>query len=161
MTVDYLESFGVELGKNNHHEEAVYGIALVYAALFNRISTYLDQYALTPAKMNALMIIKHQGKDKGISQIDIGKRLMVTASNMTRVLDKMEKEGLINRSAQAGDRRVKIIKVTSKGSKLMDQVWPGYEKLVKSLAGTISVSDQKETAQLLRHWFESLQKGAL
>lgn len=113
--MEYLKSFGVETGQGKYHEEMVYGVALVYTTLFNDIATYLNTYNLTPAKMNALMIIKHQGLDKGISQIDIGKRLMVTASNMTRVLDKMEREGLIGRSALEGDKRVKIIKITAKG----------------------------------------------
>lgn len=155
--MNYLESFGVTLGKNQYQEEAVYGIALVYAALFNRIAAYLDQYELTPAKMNALMIIKHQGKSKGISQAEISKRLMVTASNMTRVLDKMEKEDLINRSAQLGDRRVNVINISEKGSRLLDHIWPGYEKLLKSLATGISVAEQKQLSKILQVWFTAIQ----
>ena len=60
--MDYFDSFCTETGKNKFYEEAIYGVALVYSALYNEISTHLDKYSLTPAKMNALMIIKHQGK---------------------------------------------------------------------------------------------------
>lgn len=156
--MDYFESFGIEVGKGKYHEEAVYGIALVYTKLFNEISFYLDQYDLTPAKMNVLMIIKHKGKNSGISQIDIGKRLMVSASNMTRLLDKLGKEGLIGRSALVGDKRVKIIKITSKGSRLLDAAWPGYQLQVRKLAGHLSKTDQKVTANVLQKWLYSLGK---
>ena len=157
--MDYFESFGIEVGNGKYHEEAVYGIALVYAALYNNISAYLNKYGLTPAKMNVLMITKHQGQAKGISQVDIGKRLMVTASNMTRLLDKLEREGLINRSALAGDRRVKIIKVTPKASKLLDMMWPGYQTRLKALANEMPKEDQKVMAGLLQKWLGRLVKA--
>ena len=157
--MDYFESFGVQVGNGKYHEEVVYGVAMVYTALYNNISAYLIKFDLTPAKMNVLMVIKHQGKDKGISQIDIGKRLMVTASNMTRLLDKLEDEGLITRSALYGDRRVKVIKVTSKGSKLLDDVWPGYQARLKGLADELSKQDQKAMAGMLQKWLSGMIKA--
>lgn len=153
-----FKPYGIEMGKGKYHEETFYGIVLVYTAIFNEISVYLDRYGLTPAKFNVLMVIKHQGQSNGISQIDIGKRLMVTASNMTRVLEKLGREGLIGRSALAGDKRVKVIKVTPKGSKLLDSVWPGYEKKLRQLAGHLSKEEQKTTARLTQKWLDSLCK---
>ena len=153
--MDYFRSFGVEVGQGKYHEEAVYGIAMVYTVLFNDISVYLNKYDLTPAKMNVLMIIKHQGKGR-LRQAEIGKRLMVTASNMTRLLEKLERDGLTGHSALAGDKRVKIVKITAKGSKLLDQVWPGYEERLKALAGRLSKRDQKTMAGLLQKWLENL-----
>ena len=155
--MDHFGSFGIEVGKKRFYEEAVYGVALVYAALYNEISAYLDRYGLSPAKMNALMIIKHQGKDTGISQIAIGKRLMVTASNMTRLIDNLEKDGLIERCAHRQDRRVNVIRITQKGAKLMDDIWPGYQQIIKNLAGTVPAADQKHISRLLRRWFEQMK----
>jgi len=154
--MDYFKSYGIEIGQGKYHEESIYGIILVYTSIFNGISTYLDPYGLTPAKFNVLMVIKHQGQEKGISQIDIGNRLLVSASNMTRLLEKLEREGLIKRSALIGDKRVKVIKVTAKGAKLLDQVWPGYEKTIKSLAVHLTGEEQRIIARLTQKWFYSL-----
>ena len=156
--MDYFKSYGIEIGQGKYQEETIYGIVLVYTSIFNEISFYLDRYGLTPAKFNVLMIFKHQGQEKGISQIDIGNRLMVTASNMTRLLEKLGREGLINRSALIGDKRVKVIKITSKGSRLLDSAWPGYEETVKRLAAHLSKEEQKIVAQLTQKWFYSLCK---
>jgi MarR family 2-MHQ and catechol resistance regulon transcriptional repressor len=156
--MDYFKAYGIEIGQGKYHEETIYGIVLVYTAIFNGITSYLDQYGLTPAKFNVLMIIKHQGQEKGISQIDIGNRLMVTASNMTRLLEKLGREGLIGRSSLIGDKRVKLIKITPKGSKLLDRAWPGYEDTIKKLAVHLSKEEQKLVARLTQKWFYSLCK---
>ncbi|MEI8010961.1 MAG: MarR family transcriptional regulator [Candidatus Omnitrophota bacterium] len=153
----YLEAFGIKAEKGQYYEEAFYGLVLVYTVLFSKVSKYLDTFDLTPAKMNVLMIIKHQGGEEGLSQCDIGKRLMVTASNMTRLLDKLEREKLIERSARAGDKRVKVIRVSPRGSRILDDAWPGYTKTVESLMSKISPSDQKVLAGMMHTWFYALK----
>lgn len=156
--MDYFKPFGIDVGKGKYHEEAVYGIALVYTALFNEISNFLSTFNLTPAKMNVLMIIKHQGKQEGISQAEIGMRLMVSPSNMTRLLDKLIREGLVSRSALVTDRRVKLIRITTKGSALLDNVWPGYTQLIERLASLLKLDDQKSIALVLQRWLGLLKK---
>ena len=59
------------------------------------------------------MIIKHLGQQNGIQQNEISKRLLVTPSNITKLLDKLEKENMITRNSKTNDKRVKLIKITS------------------------------------------------
>lgn len=155
--MDDLQAFGIEAGKGRHYEEAFYGLVLVYTVLFDKVAKYLDTFDLTPAKMNVLMIIKHQGGENGLSQREIGNRLMVTASNMTRLLDKLEREKLIERSSRTGDKRVKVIRVSQRGSRILDDAWPGYIKTMKSLMDKLSQSDQKTLANMMFKWFRDLK----
>jgi DNA-binding MarR family transcriptional regulator len=154
--MDDLQAFGIEAGKGKYHEEAFYGLLLVYTVIFDRMSRYLDRFGLTPAKMNVLMVIKHQGGEQGLSQREIGRRLMVTPSNMTRLLDKLEREKLIERSGRLGDKRVKVVRVSSKGSQALDQAWPGYMQTMKSVTDTLSLPEQKTVSALLLKWFRAL-----
>ncbi len=156
IIMDYLRSFGVETGKERYDEEAVYSLALIYNIIHNEVSAYLKNYGLSPAKFNVLMTIKHQGKGKGISQVDISKRLIVTASNMTRLLDKLEKEKLVERFAQADDRRVNLLHISARGSSLLEGAWPGYVKVIERLAGNLSAADQKQAATLLSKWLKKM-----
>jgi DNA-binding MarR family transcriptional regulator len=144
--------FGIEVCKNNVLEGAIYGVACTYAFLEKIIANHLRPYNLTPAKFNAMMIIKHMGKDKGISQVDIGRRLIVTASNMTRLLDKLEKEALIERLSLAGDRRVNLIKISKKGSDLLDRAWPEYYKKIQELAKLLSQDELRKVTYILDKW---------
>ena len=147
-----LRRHGIEVGKKNIFEGAIYGVAGMYAVLEKAISDYLRAYKLTPAKFNAIMIIKHMGKEQGISQIEIGRRLIVTASNMTHLIDKLEREGYIERLSLKGDRRVNLIKITKTGSELLEQVWPGYSKKIQELAKFLSQNELRMLTRILEKW---------
>lgn len=150
--MDYLRSFGIETGEGKHHEEAFYGLILTYNVLFDRIARYLQTWGLTPAQFNMLLVLKKHGNEEGISQVDLSHKLIVTASNTTRLLEKMEKEKLIVRSVRADDRRVNRVHVTPKGAALLDKVWPEYEHQIKKAVAILSLKDQKEMASLLIRW---------
>lgn len=150
--------FGIEIRKDKIWEGAIYGVACAYAFIEKAISDYLRPYKLTPAKFNAMMIIKHTGKDKGISQVEIGRHLIVTASNMTRLVDKLEIEGYIERLNLAGDRRVNLVRISKKGSVLLDKVWPGYYKKIQELADYLGQDELRQVARLLEKWCVKLER---
>lgn len=151
-----FKRFGIDSEKENSPETAVYALARVYSHIEKEISHQLRPFNLTPAKFNAMMVIKHIGKEGGLSQIDIGRRLIVTASNMTRLLDKLDKEGYIERLTRKGDRRVHLIKISEKGSDILDEVWPGYYRKITAIANLLGKDDLKQVSSLLRQWCERL-----
>lgn len=147
-----LRRYGIEVGEKNIFEGAIYGVAGMYALFEKAIANYLRPYNLTPAKFNAMMVIKHMGKDTGLRQIEIGRRLIVTASNMTHLIDKLQREGYVERFSLKGDRRVNIIKISQSGSGLLDRAWPGYQKKIQELADCLSQKDLKLLTQLFDKW---------
>jgi len=155
-----LKNFGIDVNKSNFGEIAIYSLARAYALIEREISEYLRPFNLTPAKFNAMMVIKHQGKEKGLSQIAVGRQLIVTASNMTRLLDKLDKEGFIERLPQGADRRINLIRISKKGSKLLDQVWPGYSKKVNELAEILGANNTKKISRLLLSWCAKLESNS-
>jgi DNA-binding MarR family transcriptional regulator len=97
-----------------------------------------------------MLAVKHVGKEKGIAQNAISKLLLVTTSNMTRMIDKLEKDGYVERVHQVGDRRVNLIKITKKGSDLLDAIWPHYkEKIDKPVGATLTNSEKVQMNKLL------------
>ena len=149
---DHFKQVGVDIGQGKYHEEMVYGIGLVYISMINVISSYLKDCGLSPTDMNVLMLVKHQGKSRGISQVDLGQKLMVTAHNMTRAIQRLERQGLLKRVNHKKDARVNLVTITVKGSQLLDEVWPGYNKKLHDLANKISFEEQKLLAGLLQKW---------
>ena len=157
-TPQEYKKLGLEIGQGKYHEELVYGIGLVYISMINEIGAYLNKYDLTPTDMNILMLVKHQGEDQGISQIDLGTKLMVTAHNMTRAIQRLEKKGYLKRISDKKDARVKLVTIKVKGSQLLDEIWAGYDKKLQDLANKVSVEKQKALAGLLHEWLNN--KGA-
>lgn len=139
-----FRELGVREGKDRVNEEVIYNIAKACMVIDNVISRFLSKYDLSPAKFNILLMVKHVGKDRGISQNEISKLLLVTTSNITRMIDKLEKNKYVERISQKGDRRVNLIKITKKGSDLLDRIWPNYkEKIDKLIGNTFSTNEKK------------------
>jgi DNA-binding MarR family transcriptional regulator len=153
-----LRRYGIDVGKNNLFEGAIYGVAAMYALFEKVISDHLRPFGLTPAKFNTLMIIKHKGGNTGLRQIEIGRRLIVTASNITHLIDKLEKEGYVERVSLKGDRRVNIIKISKAGSYLLDRVWPGYNNKIRELADLMPQSELRQLTCLFDKWSGKLSK---
>ena len=128
-----FDELGIRENKGRLKEEILYNLGACYVLAEKEISRVLSGFNLSPVKMNALLIIKHVGKHKGMSQSEIAKKMIVTAGNITRLLDRLEKDGLIQRISLEGDRRVNLIKITAKGSGPLDKAWPIYDKKVDEI----------------------------
>ncbi len=151
-----IRTYGVPKGEGKYPEEIVYSVALLYNVISSDISSFLKEYGLSIGKLNILIAIKRYGGLDGIRQVEVSQHLIVTPSNMTKMIDKLEADGLAERSALEGDRRVNMVKVTLKGSKLLDLIWDGYaEKLKQSVKG-LTGNKQKQLATLLTDWFENM-----
>lgn len=153
-----LQNFYIESNKGKNDWEVFHATVCAYALLEQRVAEYLKPYNLTPVKFNALMLIKHKGQDAGLSQNEIGRHLIVSPSNITRLLDSLKAEGLINRCAHKTDRRVNLVKITSKGSLLLDKVWPGYcDTIYATTAKLLNKSELSQLSALLLKWFSKLE----
>ena len=153
-----LKAFGVREGQKKHYEEAVYSLTLINNIINKNISAQYAQYYLTPGKFNILMVIKHLGRENGIKQVEISRNLALTPSNITKLIDKLEREKLVTRSAPTGDRRINIVTITAKGSKLVDTVSTGSVGEFKKMAGKLSQEKLKQTSSLLMEWLTLLQE---
>ena len=150
--------YNLDKTKHKPYEDIVYGVGEVYILLTKKLNNVLREHNFSLAKFNILMVVKHVGQDKGISQEGIGNKLIVTASNMSRMLDKLEKEELVKRCAQEGNRRVNLILITKKGSDLLDEIWPSYEKKLKEMGNELFSGDQKALSYLLDKWNKGLSQ---
>ena len=148
--MNIFHELGLREGKDRMNEEVIYNVARAYTIIDNFIGKFLDTYNLGPAKFNILLMVKHVGKDKGISQQEISKLLLVTTSNMTRMIDKLEKDEYVERIDQEGDRRVNLIRITRKGSDLLNAIWPHYKEKIDSLIGSsFSKSEKNQLNKML------------
>ena len=154
-----LEKFGIDTKKEGIERLAIYSVACTFSLAERKIAEYLRSYNLSPVKFNALMVIKRSASKKGISQVDISRQLIVTASNITRLLDRMNKEGLIQRYASEKDRRVNMIKITQKGSDLLDKAWPGYCKIMGEVASGLGKHDLRQVTAIMLKWLDRLYES--
>lgn len=153
-----LRLYGINPAKGRKYENITYVLVLISNILEARVESYLKPHKLSPVQFNLLMLATYQNNGKGISQVEISKHLIASASNITKVVEKSVKEGLIKRTVNPASRRENIICITKKGQTLINKVWPGYDKLVRSLTEKIPSSKRFQTEKILNNWLLALQK---
>jgi MarR family transcriptional regulator, organic hydroperoxide resistance regulator len=72
---------------------------------------------LTPAQYNVLRILR--GSPDGLTCGEIANRMITRDPDITRLLDRMEKRGLISRGREERDRRVVLTRITAEGLDLL------------------------------------------
>ena len=149
----------IEIYFENQDEKSklIYMIGLLWGKISSRLDEILQKEKLNISKFNILMIIKHTGGYEGIQQNEISKRLLVTASNITKLLDKLEKDGLITRNSKKDDRRVKLIRITDYGSNLLNQVWPEYKRTIEELISKFPSDKIFTVEKILLEWLTNIK----
>ncbi len=72
---------------------------------------------LSSTQYNVLRILR--GAPEGLPCGEIAKRMITRDPDITRLLDRLEKRGLISRSREARDRRTVMARITGAGLKLL------------------------------------------
>ena len=117
-------------------------------ALGQQVEQVLKASGLTSAQYNVLRILRG-AEPEGLACSDIGERMISHDPDMTRLLDRMEKHGLITRQRQTDDRRVIKTRITSKGLESLRRLDQPIRDLHRRQFSHISAARLKGLAVLL------------
>jgi DNA-binding MarR family transcriptional regulator len=109
------------------------------------------------AEFNLLMSLKYSSKP--LTQNDLSRRLLVDKANVTVLVDRMERAGLIKRNEVASDRRRYHITLTAQGRKTIDAIDREYFKKVKQVMGCLTAREHAELIGLTRKLREGLAQS--
>ncbi len=125
------------------------------ADLFLRESHRLFRpLGLTAAQFNVINVVGRT--EGGLSQRELGDRLVVDRSNVTGLLDRLERAGLVKRTDDPKDRRIYRITLTPAGRRLWRRVGPRYDAVVAQVVEGVEEKQVEQTLALLSR----LQAGA-
>jgi DNA-binding MarR family transcriptional regulator len=103
---------------------------------------------LSGAQYNVLRILRG-AEPQGLACNGIGDRMISHDPDITRLLDRMEKRGLITRERQTDDRRVVLARITSQGLETLKALDQPIHDLHKRQFRHMPASRLKEFAKLL------------
>ena len=102
-------------------EEAFLALMRTADVLQWRATAMFKQHGLSPTQYNALRILRGTGSE-GLPCTDIGERMINRDPDITRLLGRLEKRGLVTRKRQADDRRVIRALVTRMGLEVLKRL---------------------------------------
>ena len=135
-------------------EEALLNIHVASAFVRGYSEKVFSKHGITDSQYNVLRILKgiYPG---GHPRCEIIIRMIDRAPDITRLIDRLEKSGLAIRDRSAEDRRHSITKITKKGLKLLDNLQPEFEKLMKSMKINLTDDDWKKISDLTEKIYEN------
>lgn len=117
-------------------------------ALLRSSQKLFRPHGLTAAQFNVMNLLSDA--ESGMSQRELSDALVVDKSNVTGLIDRMEKAGWVRRAEDPSDRRVYCVTLTPPGRKLWSKVNPIYLKAVTEVTGEL-------TAQQVRQCLEAVE----
>jgi DNA-binding MarR family transcriptional regulator len=130
--------------------EAALSIYYTASQMKKRADGFFHKFGLTDVQFNVLALLAYQsGASGGLTQAELGDMMLVNRANVTSLVDRVEKQGLVVRTAAVGDRRSNIIKMTADGKKLFAKVEPLYIRQVKKTMSAIDSAGQRKLISLL------------
>lgn len=113
-------------------------------------------FGLTGAQYNAINVIA--ASPGGLSQRELSDKLVVDRSNVTGLIDRMERAGWVRRTDHPEDRRAYRIVVTPAGRALWEKVTPHYLAAVQQVTRDLSERRLRDTLSNLRELEASAAK---
>lgn len=104
--------------------------AEAFTGLTNRFATQLDQHRLSAVEFEVLMRLARSPGNR-LRMTDLAGQTSLSTSGVTRVVDRMDRDGLVRREACASDRRSSYAVITPTGRQRLDDVLPGHLELIQ------------------------------
>lgn len=149
-----------EIGKRGPfaslEEEAMLNLMRTADRLSGPLERVMKLKGLSGSQYNVLRILRGEAP-KGISCQEIARRMITRDADLTRLVDRLMKHGLVDRERQADDRRVVHILITQQGLEVLASLDPVVVEANKRALGHIPAERLRDLIELLELARESVE----
>ena len=129
-------------------EEAFLSVLRTTDQLQWRVGEFLKPYGLSPTQYNVLRILRGAGSP-GLASSDVGCRMINRDPDITRLIDRLEQRGLVERRREQKDRRVITVNISPAGLKLLKSLDGPIEEFHRNLLGNLGDAQLRSLIRLL------------
>jgi MarR family 2-MHQ and catechol resistance regulon transcriptional repressor len=122
-------------------------LARTFATMHRCSVEHVRTYRLTEPQFGVVECLGHKGP---LTFTDLGRKQLASGGNMTVVVDNLEKEGIVERARCVEDRRQIYVRLTSKGRRLFDRVFPEHAEMIADCLTVLNSDEQERLASLLK-----------
>jgi DNA-binding MarR family transcriptional regulator len=138
-------------------QEAILNILRTSDQFQNRFGRLFREHNLTHSQYNVLRILRGEGKPMPCQEI--GDRMIQVVPAMTGLLDRLEKQGLVQRERCTEDRRVVYVELTDAAKEILKRMDDPVSELHKLLIGHLTQAELNELSRLLEKARMSIQNN--
>lgn len=121
-------------------------LAKVYQRTFATFKAELEPYELTPPQFG---ILRFLWQEDGMSQVELSEKCQVDRTTLGGLIDRLERNGLVERRRHPSDRRVHRIILTPKGKELESPLLECSQRALEKLTIGLSENEINELTRML------------
>lgn len=132
-------------------------VARLHKYLQKAIGEVFAEYGLNPGEFDVLATLRRNGAPYQLTPTELYNSMMVSSGTMTNRIDKLEKMGLVERLADARDRRGTLISLTDKGFEVIDAAVTAHVANGHRILNALEKAELADLAKLMRQLLVSLE----
>jgi len=132
----------------SREQEAYLSVLRTADALQTQVECQLKKFGLTGTQYNALRILRGAGPE-GLPCREIGERMITRDPDITRLLNRLEDRGFVERTRAKHDRRVIYGRITAAGRNLLREMDSPIEKHSRDMLRHVGQDRLKQLIELL------------
>ena len=121
-------------------------LAKAYQRACSLFKEGFDSYELTPQQFGLLAFL---WIEDGLSQTELSARSQIDRTTMGGIIDRLEKEGLVERANNPDDRRAFQVFLTARGKSLEDELSSVADRVLIKVNEPLTDKEQKTLVRLL------------
>jgi MarR family 2-MHQ and catechol resistance regulon transcriptional repressor len=126
--------------------------------VWNASRVFFERWDLGPSQFNVLNLLLQTSE--GLSQTELSRQLIMHRSNITGLVDRLEKRGLVRRQDAAADRRAYRVVLTPAGAELVLEILPQYYEGTDRVWSKVSARRASQLAADLQQVARNVQRIA-
>lgn len=123
--------------------------------IYRQLQKNFYSKGITAVQFELLMLLKEH---KVLPMKKISKYLAVTGGNVTGLVDRLEKKGLVQRERSEKDRRVIKASITKLGKKIYNETIQEFEESLLAILSSLEDWDLDEFNHILKKLYKELEK---
>lgn len=137
----------MQLAPTSPHYRLLLQLLRTADTIWNASRLFFDRWDISPSQFNVLNLL-HLCPE-GLSQTELSRELIMNRSNVTGLIDRLEKRDLVKRKEVASDRRAYRVVLTTAGLKLIREILPHYYAGATQVGGSLSPERAEELTAVL------------
>ena len=112
------------------------------------VGDVLEPAGVTLQQYNVLRILRGAG-DEGLPTLTVAERMIERTPGITRLLDRMERKGLVTRERSDEDKRQVLCRITADGTALIRKLDKPMDSMDQRIFGSLSTSEHRALLRAL------------
>lgn len=122
-------------------------LSRAHMAVSSHAEADMARHDLSPGEFAILEALYHKGP---LLLGEVQRKILVSSGGVTYLVDRLEKQGLVERRDCPGDRRARFAALTPAGEAFIGRIFPDHAKAIESALAGLTGDEQRTAIELLR-----------